>query len=375
MKLYYKEVSSSILDVKPDKRKDCFIFGKDNAFPSVVEALINMSVTAKTCADRDAKAIYGKSFGEEGKVIVNSKGQSRNEVLRIAVREYAKHNNCYLQINYNLEGKINSIVVVPVTDARVGKSDDKGYSGKFIVYDNWHRLNGRFEKKNFEYFDKYNSDKEVIKGQIEKAGSITDYNGQILHIRKDSAFIYSLTDLSPALSEALLESNSQTFRSKGAQKGFLNTKLLAVQPFKDNKQKEEFRKELDEVRGADNASEVILLEASQVSDDLTKQMHLDDLSGKYNDKLFQYSDSQAEKNICKAFTVPVILVSQTDSSLFGTSGELLREAKVQLWEYREEDRDQFEEAFNILMKLFKNPVEGTLEIESPYKEKKPEGEE
>lgn len=369
MKLYYKEVSGNILDVKPNKRTECFNFGIDNAFPSVVEALIYMSVTSKTCADRVSKAIYGKSFGDDGKIYVNSKGQSLNEVLRIAVREYAKHNNCYLHVNYNLKYEINSIIVVPVTDVRIGKEDDKGYSGKFIVYDNWDKSKGiKIQVKKFVLVDKYNPDKDIVKGQIEKAGSINKYEGQILHIRKDTAFKYSITDLSPVLSEALLESNSQTFRSRGASKGFLNTKLLTVQPFKDDDKRTEFKKDLNDVRGADNSSEVILLEASQMSDDVSKQMNLDDLSGKYNDKLFQYSDTQAEKNICKAFTVPLILVSQTDNTMFGQSGELLKEAKVQLWESREEDRDQFEEAFAILMKEFKVPIESGLEIVNPYED-------
>ena len=376
MKLFYNQVSNSILDVKVDKRTEVFNFGSDNAFPSMVEALINMSVTSKTCSARVAKAIYGKSFGDAGKVIVNSKGQSLNEVLRIAAGEYAKHNNCYLQIGYNLQFEMNSIVVVPVTDVRLGKADDKGYSGKFIVYDNWNKQKSRrIMNSEFEVYDRYNANKEVIQKQIEKAGTIQDYNGQILHVKKDSAFVYSITDLNPALSEALLEANSQTFRSKGAQKGFLNTKLLVVQPFKDDNERKDFKKELNEVRGADNSSEVVLLEASQVSDDLAKQINLNDLSGEYNDKLFVYSDAQAEKNICKAFTVPLILVSQTDNSMFGQSGELLKEAKIQLWESREEDRDQLEEVFATLMKGFKEPIASGLTIINPYAEPKEAAEE
>lgn len=382
MKLYFNQVSSSILDVKIDKRNECFNFGSDNAFPSLIEVLIGMSVTSKTCADRVAKAIYGKSFGKLGKVIVNSEGQSLNEVLRIAAREYSKHNNCYLQISYDANFEIKGIVVIPVKEVRIGKADDKGYSGKFIVYDNWDKTKGsKIMASKFELVDRYNPDKKIIEKQIRKAAKkkdakiediISDYNGQILHIKKDYNYIYSLPDLNPALSEALLESNSQTFRSKGAAKGFLNTKLLTTQPFKDDAERKEFRKDLNGLRGADNSSEVLLLEASQVSDDLSKQIKLDDLSGEYNDKLFEYSDSQAEKNICKAFTVPLMLVSQTDNTLFGSSGEMLKEAKLQLWESREEDRDQFEEVFASLMKLFQEEkrIKEGLQVVNPYIEVK-----
>jgi len=381
MKLHFNQVSASILDVKIDKRTECFNFGSDNAFPSMVEALIGMSVTAKACAGKVAKAIYGKSFGEAGKVIVNSKGQSLNEVLRIAARQYAIHNNCYLHIGYNSAFEIRSIVVVPVVEGRVGKADDKGYSGKFLIYDNWDKKKKKSIKpSDFLVCDRFNPDPKVIEGQIRKqAGKdakdakiediISNYNGQILHIKKDSAFVYSLTDAEPVLSEMLLESNSQTFRSKGAQKGFLNTKLLVVQPFATDEDRKDFKKDLNLVRGAENSSEVVLLEAGQQSDDLSKQINLSDLSGEYNDKLFEYSDKQAEKNICKAFEVPLMLINPSDNSLFGNSGEFLKEAKRQLWESREEDRNQFEEQFSLIMKKFAKPIDAGLSVVNPYEVK------
>lgn len=370
MRLYYNQVSSTVLDVKEDVRTECFNFGKDNAFPSLVEALINMSVTSKTCVDRVAKAIYGGTFGKEGDVIVNSKGESLNEVLRIAAREYAKHNNVFLQIGYDGNFDYKSIVVIPVTSVRIGKADDKGYSGKFIVYENWDKSRGGQIKPNdFIIVNRFSKYKEIAEKQVLKLdGDVTQYDGQIWHIRKDTAYVYSLSDLNPVLSEALLESNSQTFRSRGAEKGFLNTKLLTTQPFKTDKDRKEFKKELNEVRGANNSSEVVHLEAAQQTDDLSKQIQLDDLSSEYNDKLFEYSDSRAEKNIAKSFTVPLILVSSSDNSVFGDSGALLKEAKLQLWESRDEDRNQLEEVFVYIMENFSEPVKG-LEILNPYEKK------
>ena len=191
-----------------------------------------------------------------------------------------------------------------------------------------------------------------MKRQIDKAGSIEEYNGQILHIKKDEMSVYSLSDIEPVMSEALLENNSQIFRSKGAEKGFLNTKILTVPPFKDDNVRKEFKKDINSLRGAEQSNDVLLLEMSQVADDVSKQINLSDLSGAYNDKLFEYSDKQAEKNICKAFDVPVALVNPADNTMFGNSGEMLMQAKLQLWESKEEERLQLEEAFNNLMYHF-----------------------
>lgn len=369
MKISFANVQDSILDIKEDKRTEVFNFGKDNAYPSLIETLIDISVTSKTCVDRVAKAIYGGAFGKAGDIKVNSKKQSLNEVLRIAAREYAKHNNCYIHVGFNGLYEFKSIKVIPVTDVRLGKADDLGYSGKFVVYDNWDKEKGKkIMSDKFQIIDRFNPNTKVVKGQIEKAGGIKNYNGQIIHIKKDDNKVYSLSDLNTAKHEALLEYDSQLFRSQGTTTGFMNTKLLAVPPFANDEARKEFKRELKGARGAKNSGSVILLESAQVIDDLSKALFMDDLSSPYNDKLLEYSDVQSERNICKAFSVPLILVSSTETGLFGNSGEMLKEAKSQLFESRKEDRDQIQEAFETIIKKFEDTKITTLEIVNPFEE-------
>jgi len=366
MRLHFTDVQNTILDIKPDRRNDVFNFGADNAYPSLIEQLISMSVTSKACVDKCAKAIYGKSFGNIGNIIVNKEGQSLNELLRVAGREYAKHNNLFLHIGYNAALEITSIKVVPNTHVRKGKADDKGYSGKMVVYSNWDRAESKkVEKSKFQYVDVYNPNEKVITSQIEAAGSIKKYKGQILHIQKDSGSIYSLSDLNPVLPEALLEANSQTFRSRGASKGFLNTKLMVVQPFASEDERDDFSSDLEQLQGGENAGNVLILEAAATTDNLDNQMKLEDLSSPYNDELFQYSDLQARKNIALAMGVPLGLIDVADTSLFGNSGELLKSMKSILWESREEDRDMITEALQRLMKKWNGEKNLILEVINP----------
>lgn len=378
MKFHYKEVADTILDVKVDKRNEVFNFGADNAFPSLIEALIRMSVTAKSCVDKVSKAIYGKSFGDAGKVVVNSQGETLNEVFRKASKWYAKQNNCYLHVGYDGNFEVKSISVVPVTDSRIGKADDKGYSGKFVVYDNWDKSKAKtIRSAGFVVYDKFNIDKKVIEKQIKDSkkdkngksiGEIEDYNGQIVHIKKDELLRYAVSDLETVMSDCITENNSQIFRSRGSEKGFINTKLLVVPPFSGDTERKDFKTDMNGLRGAKNSNDILLLETSKPSEDLSKQINLSDLSGTYNDKLFEYSDKQSEINICKAFGVPLILVSQNDNSLFGNSGEMLREAKLQLWEHKEEERIQLQEVFSLLVDKFQEGKfkDADIEVVNPY---------
>ncbi|MBP0904850.1 hypothetical protein ACFSKN_04715 [Mariniflexile gromovii] len=363
MKLY-NEIKHNILSVKVDKRNDVYTAGIDNLFPNLVETLINISVTSKICVDKVAKSIYGKSFGKIGKTIVNKDGQTLNEVLRIASREYAKHNNLFIHVGYNLLFEITSIKVIPFTQVRIGKQDDLGYSGKYIIAD-WEN---KPKADSFKIYNRYNPIESVIQSQIENAGDIRNYKGQILHLSKYSNSVYSLTDLNTVLNEALSENNYQLFRVNGGEKGFQNTKLIVVQPFANDDDRRGFLNKLKDLEGAENSGNILLLESSNMTDDLGSQIKLDDLTSEFNDTLFEYSEAQSEKNICKAFGVPLMLVNSSDNGLFGNSGELIKQGKLQLWESREEERDQLEEVFQNLMKKFHKPIDSDLKIISPFEQ-------
>lgn len=345
MKLLFDAVSSDILDIKKDKRTEVFNWGADNAHPSLIEGLISNSVTARTAANKVAKAIYGKAFAELGNKVINSKGQTINQLLRLSSKQFSKHNNVFWHFTYNAEFKINSISLVKTRDMRIGKDDSQGYSGKLVRYNNWDKQLKRVEPSKFSYVDVFNPNPAIVEQQIKTAGEIGKYKGQILHIQKDSSEVYSESDLLPVLDEALLEANSQKFRSRGSAKGFLNIKIMVVKPFANEDDRRAFKNTLENAQGAENAGKVILLESNSITGNLKEEYGLDDLSSEYNDELFKYSDEQAKKNIALAFEIPRALLDLSDNTLFGDSAAMILSMRNILWDSREEDRDMFEEAF------------------------------
>src|SRR5690606_20530287 len=113
-------------------------WGDDNAYPHLIKSLVGSSVTAKSCVDINSKYIFGKGFQfEEKSSIVNKNGLSVNQLLRIASKEFSEQNNLFFHVNWNAAHQITSVNLIPATDPRIGKADSLGYSGKYIVYNNW----------------------------------------------------------------------------------------------------------------------------------------------------------------------------------------------------------------------------------------------
>lgn len=379
----YNSVADDLLKIKPDKRTDVFNWGEDNAEPSLIEGLIKLSVTASKASQKVAKAIFGAGFGEPGKVVVNSKGESLNEILRKTAYWLAKQSNAFLHVNYNLNLDISSIVVLPVPSVRVGKADSKKYSGKIVVYDNWDKSKkATIKKEEFAVYDTYSTSKKVVGSQILNASKekektlengLKAYKGQVLHIKKDDTEVYSSSDLESVLYDAVTEYHSSIFRSKGATKGFLNASVMSVPAFQKKEEKEEFVDDLNEMQGAKGSNDLLVVEAPQGVEDITKALEVRPLAGAYNDKLFEYSDKRCEISIAKAFSVPLILIAQSENSIFGSSGEMLKEAKLELWEDREEERLQVTEVFENLIK--RSDFEGgEFTIKNPFMDEDQEAE-
>lgn len=366
MKIIYSDIKHHLLQIKPDRRNDVWNWGIDNARPSTLEYLLSSAPTAKVCVDKVSKAIYGKGV-KDGPKIINKKGHTLNDVIRTLAREYAKHNNAFISIQYNLNYEISSIEVVPTKYMRVGKSDDQGYSGKFVMYNNWDRSQDKaVDAKEFIKIDRYNPNKEVVAAQIEAVGGISKYKGQIVHIQKFLNEVYSLSDAEAIENQMITEIQAAIFMAKGAAEGYVGTKLVMVKPFTDDASRSAFVNRMDSVKGVNNAHSTIVIESTQIDGDLDSQIKVVDMTSEYNDGLFLNSSSEAEAQIIKAFNVPPILVSPTESGLFGNSGELIRSAKEMLWEEREEERDKIEEVLSTLMREFTEPILEPIKIINPH---------
>lgn len=358
MKLTYSEYRNPITEVKEDKRKDIWTFGLDNQLAQLIHDLITQSPTALRASRLVTKAIIGGGIEQE---IQANKEHDLNNVISIAAAQLVDMGNIYLRLGYNGELKINSIKVIPQAKIRKGKSDDMGFSG-FYHFDN-----KEFKDKKSEAtkIHTYNGSKEAIEKQIESAGGIQKWNGQILHIKLDHGNHYALPMCYPVLQDMLTEANSSLFRANNTEKGFLNNNLLILPQLSNDEANEKFIQQFKKLEGAQGSGKNLLFQSDAGVEDITKQFLLTPLNSQPNDKLFEYSDKKAESNIAKAFGIPQILINPQESGLFGSSGELLKAAKEFLYESYTEERNLLVSKLNMILKNWHQPTQ-PIKIINPY---------
>ncbi|MDI9257290.1 phage portal family protein [Flavobacterium sedimenticola] len=351
------------LSIKYDQVNGIHNWGDDNCYPQLISTLINSSVTAKQCVDINSKYIYGKGFNftqnivDKNSLIINKKGLNINQLLRICSREFSKINNLFLHINYNALYEVISVDLVNSETVRIGKIDSTGYNGKYVVYNNWDKKKTKkIDKNDFIVIDRFNPNPAIIEKQVEAAGGWNKYKGQILHITADFNELYSLSDLDCVLYDANSEFEASKFKNTGLRKGFFGMKFVHTKPFDDEDEAKEFEELIQASMGAENSTSVILVESKLTSDILKDEIYIQDIDSNIDDKKFQSTEESTARNIRKAFGVPSILIEDSDHSIFGQSGALLKEAKLTHWENKEEERNIVSDAFQLVFKNFHKPI-------------------
>lgn len=338
------------LSIKYDKTDEIYNWGDDNAYPQLIKSLVGSSVSAKRCSDISAKYMYGKGWEFAGKsTIVNKEGHTINQLFNKATKEFAVQNNLFFHVNYNALYEIISVKLLPSTDVRIGKSDSRGYSGKYVVYDNWDRKkNKSIKKDDFTVIDRFNPNPDVIENQVKVAGGWQKYKGQILHVTADFDDLYSLSDADCVLHRMDGEFCAGVYGATGLRYGYFGSQILSVLPFSDDDERREFENCINDLQGMEAKRKILLLEANNVSDDLTKQFDIKNIDDNIDADKYEKTEMLASDAIITAFGVPAILVKKSDNSVFGNSGELITQAKLQFWEEKEEERIILSEAFQTI---------------------------
>ena len=322
-----------------DKKLNIFSNGEDNNYPELIERLINNSVTAKQSANTMTTFLTGKGFGEINNAIkVNGKDTLFRFVYK-GGKSISRQRGFFIHVNYNANFEITSLDVLPFAQCRVGRKDDNSYNGKILICKDW---SDPKEAKKAKSIDVYNPNEKVIQAQFDANG--TDYNGQVLFVNFDDETIYPYSTIDAVQNDCDSESQASLFKNRSLRKGFFGKTMVITRPMvgvekndanmeqwtAQNNERRNFQKTIKSFVGAENSDGVLHLEMEFDEDEnLDKAILFKNIEANIDDKLFAHTEESVANNICFAFNnIPKILVRNSDSSIFGSNGTAIQEAKL-----------------------------------------------
>ncbi|MCD8265693.1 MAG: hypothetical protein LUC33_00920 [Prevotellaceae bacterium] len=166
-------------------------FGSNNLYPQELREVVLSSPAGRCCYERKATYIVGNGLhsSELSRAECNGYGDAVDDVARLIARDLALYEGFALHVNYNVAGEAVSLEHVPFENCRLEEPDVAGNVAHIAVHPDWsgRRLTRagkpvRVTRGTVRYFPAFDPDPEVVRAQIQAAGGIGAYMGQVLYV-------------------------------------------------------------------------------------------------------------------------------------------------------------------------------------------------
>lgn len=307
--------------VKENKVEGILNWDADNSYPQRIMYTIAASGTATSCVNLYSKYIHGQGFKDQdlGKTVVNRSGQTLDKLLRKLAKDYARFKGFAVHVNYNGLLEIAEINFVPFEHCRLCIPDDAGYTSKIAVYKDWNRVESRnIDKRKLKQIHVFNPSPEIVASQIEQAGGMENYTGQVLWYSDDDKE-YPACSCDSVLEDVETDAKIKVFKWRTVTTGFMASHLLVHKgKFESEQDRQDFKDNVKSFQGADNASKILTIEV-ETQDEVPELLPFDIVN---NDKLFELTEGTVKNNIIQNYLQPLVLLSIKTPGQLGTAQEI-----------------------------------------------------
>ena len=313
-----KKKSSKRVDVRYLQTLGIQTYGEDNLYPQTFRNILAASSTGAECLDRFADFIEGNGFRDVpfSESVVNRKGDTADDIHALVCRDVAYYNGLALHVNYNIYGDIVELHHVPFENCRLAESDDNGYVGKIAIHPDWSGQKTRggkvikVAKENIDYIDVFNPDKRVVAAQIEAAGGIEYYKGQVLWVSLIGKDIYPTGKGDRVVTEMSTDEGLANVKYRNVRNNFLPAAMI-------------FTKKGTNITFDQDGNEIDSRDDDDSFSDSLLQLQGDTNCGKLMEVTLETDEDKPEvvtlnsQNYDKEFTVTDISVTERIYSAFG----------------------------------------------------------
>lgn len=330
---------------KPQKRIDISYvsrfkmqaYGNDNLYPQNLRAITQSSGTAELCLARYTKFIEGYGFADENfsKLVANHRGETADDVLHNVAADLARFGGFAVHVNYNVLGEITTMAHVPYENCRLEEPDDAGHVAHIIVHPDWTGKATRMGKvlrvseENIDRICVFDPRPEVVLSQMELAGGISQYKGQILWYSMSGSSTYPTPIYDAVVTEISTDEGLGNVKYRNVRNNFLVSCMLVTKkgiPRIDTETGEEEEREmisaedLKVFQGDENTGKILLVEVENDED----KPEIMAFPTKNYDKDFSTTDASTIERIYAQFHQELFYAIRMGK--LGFSGDVMRDA-------------------------------------------------
>lgn len=285
-------------------------YGYDNLYPQSFKNIISSSSTGAECNERFADFIEGNGFSNVlfSEYVVNRRGETVDDVHALVCSDLACFGGFAIHVNYNLLGEITELHHIPFENCRLVEEDDNGYVSKVAIHPDWSGKKTRkgqpirVDRENIDYIDVFNPDVNVVLAQMEAAGGVELYKGQVMWVSMAGRNVYPVGKGDRVATEMSTDEGLANVKYRNVRCNFFPSSLIFTRkgqgsPDDDSDNDSNFSDTLLELQGDTNAGKMLEVELESEDD----KPEVVQLNTQNYDKEFTVTDASVVERIYSAY--------------------------------------------------------------------------
>jgi len=299
--------------------KNFLTFGTANAYPQNCRRILEASPTGIACRNRFSDFLEGDGFENENfmQSRINFRGTQVWQLLNQVCLDYATHAYFAVHVNYNLNLEPVSYTRINPEFVRLGLPDSRGYCPKVAISKDWTADNAVLvDRAVIEHVDVWNPEPQVVARQIEKAGGINMYKGQV-YVFWGNEQQYPIAPHHTVLKAMETEQGIIEYKYSQVNDGFVaNHAFVFTEPFQDEAEAKHIKARIQAMIGPAGDKVAVLDGVGE------NGLQIMELKQTANDAQFDQTDESIRNKIIRAYTQPGILHNEYRAGALGGTSEI-----------------------------------------------------
>ncbi|MCP3894830.1 MAG: hypothetical protein GY706_09410 [Bacteroides sp.] len=342
-------------------------YGDDNLYPQNLHNIIAASSTGSECNERYANFIEGNGFLDTvfSKVEVNRRGDTIDDIHALVCSDVAEYDGLAIHINYNMLGEIVEMNHIPFENCRLLEEDSFGHVGQIAIHPDWTGKKTRggtvvkVNKETVDFIDVFSPIKSVVLAQIEAAGGIDNYKGQVLYVSGAGRNAYPRPKADRVVTEMSTDEGLSNVKYRNVRCNFLPAGMIVTkkgQRVNDGEEDSDddedfgFSDTIQSLQGDTNAGKILEV---TIENDEEKPEFVELKTSNY-DKTFTVTEASTIEHIYSAFGQEPWYCIRIGK--VGFSGDILEDAFEYYNSIVSKQQRMIERSFTKLFEFWHEPV-------------------
>lgn len=350
-------------------------FGVDNLFPQTLLEIIGESVTARACLGVRSRFIEGNGLLDAAlaRMVVHRSGMRLDELIRRTAKNVATFEVVCLLVQYNALGQIAGLRPVPVEVVRLGEPDDYGVVSKAGICLHLNDPRNKSKRDKFTTVNLFDPDPQTVLKQIELAGGIHNYPGQLIYepVWEPGDDVYHIPSFSPAIRDMETEGELSIYDYSSATQGFSVSGFFAYlsdpttqasstyNPLSDP---DSVEYQIAQGQGGAGAGRVVAIRARSIEE--LEAMRFIDSTGANLDKRYEATNERVARRITAAFQTPAVLANLAQGNTIFPDSQALATASTFMQGWANPYQRKISEVLSAVFANWQTPIVSDFQIEN-----------